>query len=86
MIPCRALLARPDLAAFDAFVAQPRHFGEMADWLKARGVLADQNQAERKRYLQGLVRRLRRFLPGRYRLEEPHYSELFGRVEGWQAK
>ena len=46
-------------------------------------VLEDQGQEERKRYLQTLVRWLRHFLPGRYRLEEPSYSEFFGRVEGW---
>jgi len=81
----RALLARDDIAAFDEFVARPRYFGEMAEWLKARGVLADQDQEARKRYLQTLVRWLAHFLPGRYRLEEPNYSELFGRVEGWEA-
>jgi hypothetical protein len=78
-----ALLAVEIVAAFDEFVAKPRYFGVMADWLKAQGVLEDQGQEERKRYLQTLVRWLRHFLPGRYRLEEPSYSEFFGRVEGW---
>ena len=80
-----ALLAVETVAAFDEFVVQPRYFGEMAEWLKGRGVLAEQSQEDRKRYLQTLVRWLRHFLPGRYRLEEPNYSELFGRVEGWEA-
>lgn len=76
------LLAIETVAAFDEFVAQPRFFGEMADWLKGKGVLPDQSQEDRKRYLQTLVRWLRHFLPGRYRLEEPNFSELFGRVGG----
>jgi hypothetical protein len=79
------LLAIATVRAFDDFVGQPRYFGEMAEWLKGRGVLADQSQEDRKRYLQTLVRWLRHFLPGRYRLEEPNYSELFGRAEGWEA-
>jgi hypothetical protein len=80
-----ALLAVETIAAFDEFVAQPRYFGEMAEWLRGRGMLADRGQDDRKRYLQTLVRWLRHFLPGRYRLEEPNYSERFGRVEGWEA-
>ncbi len=80
-----ALLTVETVAAFDEFVAQPRYFGEMAEWLKGRGVLAEQSQEDRKRYLQTLVRWLRHFLPGRYWLEEPNYSEQFGRVEGWEA-
>jgi hypothetical protein len=79
------LLAIAAVMAFDEFVGQPRYFGEMAEWLKGQGVLADQSQEDRKRYLQTLVRWLRHFLPGRYRLEEPSYSELFGRVEGWDG-
>ena len=79
------LLAVETVRAFDEFVSQPRYFGEMAEWLKGRGVLADQSLEDRKMYLQTLVRWLRHFLPGRYRLEEPNYSELFGRVEGWQG-
>lgn len=79
------LLAMDPIAAFDQFVAQPHYFGEMAEWLRARGVLAGHGQEDRKRYLQSLVRWLLHFLPGRYRLEEPGYSELFGRVEGWGA-
>jgi hypothetical protein len=79
------LLADDTVRAFDEFVSQPRYFGEMAEWLKSRNVLADQSQEDRKMYLQTLVRWLRHFLPDRYRLEEPNYSELFGRVEGWQG-
>jgi len=79
------LLAVGSVRAFDEFVTQPRYFGEMVEWLKGRGVLADQSPEDRKLYLQTLVRWLRHFLPTRYRLEEPNYSELFGRVEGWQG-
>lgn len=79
-----ALLAVERVAAFDEFVMQPRYFGEMAEWLKERGVLADQSHEDRKRYLQTLVRWLRHFLSGRYRLDEPNYSERFGRAENWQ--
>ncbi len=82
----QALLSRPDVAAFDSLVEQPRYFGEMADWLKSRGVLADWGQEDRKRYLQTLIRWLRYFLPGRYRLEEPNYSELFGRADSWRLR
>jgi hypothetical protein len=78
-----ALLAMPLIAEFDAFVMQPHYFGEMAEWMKSKGVLPDHGQEERKRYLQTLVRWLRHFLPGRYRLEEPSYSELFGRADHW---
>lgn len=81
----KRLLALPEIAAFDVFVAQPRYFGEMAEWLRARGVLADHGMEERKRHLQVLIRWLLHFLPGRYRLEEPNYSELFGRADGWKA-
>jgi hypothetical protein len=78
-----ALLAVETVAAFDEFLSQPRYFGAMTEWTKGRGVLAKHSQEDRKRYLQTLVRWLRYFLPGRYRLDEPNYSELFGRVEGW---
>ncbi len=78
-----ALLADGMVSAFDEFVARPRYFGEMAEWLKDKGVLAGREQEERKRYLQTLIRWLRHFLPSRYRLEEPRYSELFGRAMGW---
>jgi hypothetical protein len=81
----KQLLALPEIAAFDAFVAQPRYFGEMAEWLRSRGVMADHGAEERKRHLQVLVRWLLHFLPGRYRLEEPNYSELFGRADGWKV-
>jgi hypothetical protein len=57
----------------------------MAEWLQGRGVLAGQSQEDRKMHLQTLIRWLRHFLPGRYRLEEPSYSEQFGRVEGWKG-
>lgn len=77
------LLATPLITDFDQFVLTPRYFGAMADWLKGQGVLTNRGQEERKRYLQTLVRWLRYFLPGRYRLEEPNYSELFGRAAGW---
>ena len=79
------LLAVNSVRAFDEFVSRPRYFGEMAEWLKSRNVLVDQSQEDRKMYLQTLVRWLRHFLPGRYRLEEPNFSELFGRIEGWQG-
>jgi hypothetical protein len=53
----------------------------MVDWLGAEGVLAGQDPMYPKHYHQTLVRWLLCFLPRRHRLEEPHYSELFGRVE-----
>jgi hypothetical protein len=39
----------------------------------------DHDVMQYKRYLQKLIRWMRHFLPRRYRLEEPNYSELFGR-------
>jgi hypothetical protein len=76
------LLTLPLIAAFDDFVARPRFFGEMAEWLGRRQEFAGQDAEQRKRYLQTLIRWLRHFLPGRYRLEEPGYSERFGRADG----
>mgnify|MGYP000586759141 CR=1 FL=1 len=79
-----AVLALPIVAAFDEFVARPRFFGEMVEWLGSREEFAEQDVEQRKRYLQALIRWLRHFLPARYRLEEPGYSERFGRVDGWE--
>lgn len=76
------LLALPVVAAFDEFVARPRFYGEMAEWLRTKAEFARQDAEQRKRYLQTLIRWLRHFVPTRYRLEEPGYSERFGRVEG----
>src|SRR5262249_26020752 len=53
------LLTLRTVAAFDEFVGQPRFFGEMAEWLKAHGILADKTPDDRKRYLQTLIRWLR---------------------------
>lgn len=79
-----ALMTLPVIAAFDEFVARPRFFGEMVEWLGSREECAGEDAEQRKRYLQTLIRWLRHFLPTRYRLEEPGYSERFGRVEGWE--
>ena len=75
-------MAHPVIAAFDAFVARPRFFGEMVEWLGSWEEFAGQDAEQRKRYLQALIRWRRHFLPARYRLEEPGYAERFGRVEG----
>jgi len=79
-----ALLALPVIAAFDEFVARPRFFGEMAEWLGSREEFAGQDAERRKRYLQTLIRWLRHFVPTRYRLEQPGYAERFGRIESWE--
>jgi hypothetical protein len=60
-----ALLAMDLIAAFDEFVSRPRYFGEMAEWLRSSGVLAEQGAEDRKLYLQTLIRWLRYFVPGR---------------------
>jgi phosphatidylserine/phosphatidylglycerophosphate/cardiolipin synthase-like enzyme len=79
-----ALLAQPLIAAFDEFVAEPRFFGEMVEWLGSQEQFTRQDTEQRKRYLQTLIRWLIYFLPARYRLREPGYSERFGRVDGWE--
>lgn len=78
-----ALLKHPVVAAFDAFVSQPRYFGELVEWLARRPEFATLDTDRRKRHLQTLIRWLTNFRPQEYRLEEPRYSERFGRLSGW---
>jgi hypothetical protein len=80
-----ALLAVDLIVAFDGFVRQPRFFGEMAEWLAPMPQCAGLDAEQRKHYLQALIRWLLYFLPGRYSLSQPGYSELFGRTEGGEA-
>ena len=70
----------PHLVEFDAFVATPRRFGELTDWLKARSrVSRPLSHRTSQRYIQTLIRWLLFFRPERYILKQSNYSELFGR-------
>jgi hypothetical protein len=62
----------------DRYVTHPRHFGEMAEWLKTKSVLLGKSQEDRELYMKTLIRWPMHFFPGRYPLNEPNYSELFG--------
>ena len=74
------LVVCPHLVQFDAFVATPRRFGELTDWMKARKrVSRPLSHRMSQRYIQTLIRWLLFFRPERYILKQPNYSELFGR-------
>jgi hypothetical protein len=70
----------PHLIEFDAFLAFPRRFGELTDWLKRRND-ASLSHERSQRSIQTLIRWLLFFRRGRYALKDPHYSEVFGRRE-----
>ena len=79
------LVVCPHLVQFDALLATPRRFGELTDWLKGRSHASPAlNHRESQRYVQTLIRWLLFFLPERYVLEQPNYSELFGRREAFR--
>ena len=62
----------------DRFLAQPRRFGEITDWLKTRDAYASHQACQRQ--AQTIIRWLLHFFPQRYRLGQPHYSEVLERV------
>lgn len=79
----RKLLTFPEIFEFDSFIVQPRRFGEVTDWLKRRDPGTTPDHKECQRRAQTFIRWLRFFLPGRYRLSTPRYSEIFGRSDTW---
>ena len=81
----RHLVACPHLVQFDAFLATPRRFGELTEWLKGRSHKSRAvDHRESQRCIQTLIRWLLFFLPERYVLKQPNYSELFGRREAFR--
>jgi hypothetical protein len=75
------LTTNTTLKEFDAFLKEPRRFGEMTEWLKTRFPELRGEHAEAQRQLQTIIRWLRFFLPARYRLDQPKYTEVFYRVD-----
>jgi hypothetical protein len=68
-----ALLQNPEFRAIDAFVTSSRRFGEMRDFLAARGA-ADANRA-----WQTWMRWILHFLPARLTFHTANYSEIVSR-------
>jgi hypothetical protein len=69
-----ALLQSPIVHELDEFLLQPRRFGEVRDHLRSHLGEEDRDPSE---VWQTLMRWLLRFLPSRYRLAVPRYSEVF---------
>lgn len=76
----KRLLQVPEVAEFDVFVLTPRRFGALTDWAKEKVSNVKRDHKASQRFVQCLIRWLRYFLPGRYVLAEPEYSEIFGRT------
>lgn len=76
----RKLLQIPEVAEFDVFVGTPKRFGALTDWVKEKYSDFKGEHKSSQRYVQCLIRWLRYFLPSRYVLDEPKYSEIFGRI------
>jgi hypothetical protein len=73
------LLQMPLIYKLDQFVTKPRRFGEIRAMLKSsEGVSPTLNVTEAG---QTLIRWLRHFLPDRYNLAVPNYSEIFYRAD-----
>lgn len=71
------LLSLPHILELDAFLLQRRRFGELTAWIKNRDPGIPHTDAQRT--LQTLIRWLTYFLPERYILEQPNYTEIVGR-------
>lgn len=67
------------VARFDEFVATPRRFGEMAAWFRSHFDRLVPTHDAGQRVAQQMIRWLTFFLPNRYTLETPNYSEVFCR-------
>lgn len=66
------LLVMDTIVALDEFLAQPRRFGEVRNWLGVR-----LNAPNPSQQWQTLMRWLLHFFPDRYELSTPRYSEIF---------
>ena len=71
------LLQHPLLRRLDAFVGQPRRFGEVVVFLRSEPTLASIDHVAA---WQTSMRWLLHFLPSRYRLAQPRHTEMFWRV------
>lgn len=79
-----ALSTNPLVTALDMHLQTPRFFGPLRAWLEQRTGLQSGDAAQA---LQTLIRWLLWAYPGRYRLEQPHHSERFGRSEAdWEIR
>jgi len=67
------------VARFDEFVATPRRFGEMSTWFRNNFDRLVPTHDAGQRVAQQMIRWLTFFLPNRYTLETPNYSEVFCR-------
>lgn len=74
------------LVEFDTFVASPRRFGELTDWLKMRNMASPLTHERSQRDMQTLIRWLLFFRPERYALKVPHYSEVFGQRDDIESE
>ena len=72
------LLQMPRLAEIDAYVARPRRFGAVRDYLASK---TGQDRSQATDAWQTTMRWLLHFLPDRYRHTQPAHSELFARVK-----
>ncbi|MBE9137369.1 phospholipase D family protein [Nodosilinea sp. LEGE 07088] len=74
------LLQMPIVQSVDQFVETPQRFGAVTDLLESLPC-ADIPEFNSDRVWQTLMRWLRHFLPDRYALAVPNYSEVFYRVK-----
>lgn len=74
------LLQMPIVQSVDQFVETPQRFGAVTDLLESLPC-ADIPEFNSDRVWQTLMRWLRHFLPDRYVLSVPNYSEVFYRVK-----
>ncbi len=76
-----ALLQFPIIKRVDAFVAEPRRFGEVKALLAKLPCAESQRDFDAATAWQTMMRWLLHFLPTRYELSVPRYTEVFVRVE-----
>ena len=72
------LLQMPMVHSIDSFLTEPRRFGEVRSLLRSR--LDSDTSNDPSESWQTLMRWLRYFLPNRYNLSVPNYSEIVFRV------
>ena len=61
-----------------AFLTRAKRFGEVTEWLKTLRTYSDHKAAQR--HAQTLIRWLLHYLPGEFRLAQPHYTEMLERT------